>query len=144
MIQSVQVSRLNENAIIPTRASEHAAGFDLYALEGGMLATGIRCLFKTGIAVAIPDGHVGYIKPRSGLAIKNGISVLGGVIDSDYRGDIGVILLNNGFNTFEVARGDRIAQLVIQPLTTVRFIEVPFLGDTARGAGGFGSTGVSL
>jgi dUTP pyrophosphatase len=105
---------------------------------------GARALFPTGVHIAIPDGHVGYIRPRSGLALKHGIDVLGGVIDSDYRGDVGVILINHGTKPFEVVEGDRIAQLVFHPLTPVLLVEGGSLGVSARGTGGFGSTGVGV
>jgi dUTP pyrophosphatase len=99
-------------------------------------------MFSTGIAVAIPDGYVGFIKPRSGLAYKHGIDVLGGVIDSGYRGEIGVILLNTDAEAFPINVGGRIAQLVIQPVALVNWAEVEDLPESERSGAGFGSTGV--
>lgn len=142
MIHTLPVMKIDEDAVIPVRGSEHAAGLDLHSVEYGTLHSGERGLFQTGIAVAIPAGHVGYIRPRSGLAVRYGIDVLGGVIDSDYRGDVGVILINHGVEPVNITAGDRIAQLVIQPLTPVEVAEVASLEASTRGAGGFGSTGV--
>lgn len=147
MIHTLPIAKLDADATIPSRGSEHAAGLDLHSADWGVLAPGERGLFSTGIAVAIPNGHVGYIRPRSGLALKHGIDVLGGVIDSDYRGNVGVILINHGSAHFEVEAGDRIAQLVIHPLTQFEVHEVALvseLAQSARGTGGFGSTGVGV
>ena len=127
----------------PRQGKRSDAGYDLTSIQEYELDAGERQDFGTGIAVAIPEGYVGYIKPRSGLALRHGIDVLGGVIDSGYRGEIRVILLNTGTETFLVQAGDRIAQLVIQPVAHVEFIEVPFLETSVRGISGFGSTGVS-
>lgn len=138
----VPIKCLHPEAVIPTRASDGDAGWDLYALEAGELEPGQRELFRTGIALAIPHGYVGYIKPRSGLALRQGINVLGGVIDSGYRGDVGVILHNTDIEIGTmIDGGDRIAQLVIQPVPPVYLEEVYVLPDSERGAGGFGSTG---
>ncbi len=131
---------------LPTRASEHAAGFDLRAAVDTplILAPGARALVPTGISVAIPPGYEGQIRPRSGLAIRNGIALVNapGTIDADYRGEVQVIAINLGQEPFTIARGDRIAQLVIGPVLEVALEAVEELGDTARGSGGFGSTGV--
>lgn len=139
----VPIRRLHGDAKIPSQAKASDAGYDLHAIERYDLEPGEREMFRTGIAVAIPDGHVGYIKPRSGLAARNGLDVLGGVIDSGYRGEIGVILLNTDVSeTIHVSKGDRIAQLVIQPVTSASFLEVETeLPASDRGQGGFGSTG---
>lgn len=138
----VPIKRLHGDAKIPSQAKKSDAGYDLHAIERYDLEPGEREMFRTGIAVAIPDGHVGYIKPRSGLAARNGLDVLGGVIDSGYRGEIGVILLNTDTTeTIHVGKGDRIAQLVIQPVASATFLEVAELETSDRGQGGFGSTG---
>lgn len=143
----VAVTRLDHEAVIPAQGRQWDAGYDLTALEGLELYPGEREAFRTGIAVAIPEGYVGYIKPRSGLAARHGIDVLAGVIDAGYRGEILVLLLNTDPNhSFTVAPGDRIAQLVIQPVASARFSEVASVADMAaseRAAGGFGSTGVN-
>jgi dUTP pyrophosphatase len=129
----------------PERATDHAAGFDLRARIDGTLelAAGERSLVPTGIHIALPDGYEAQVRPRSGLAIKQGLSLVNspGTIDADYRGEIGVILINLGQETVTVSRGDRIAQLVVQRLPTIEFREVEELPDSDRGAGGFGHTG---
>lgn len=140
----VETRALEESAQIPRQAHHGDAGSDISTDESGYIRPGQRRLIGTGIAVAIPEGYVGYIKPRSGLAFRHGIDVLGGVIDSHYRGEIKVILLNTGESEFRYTQGDRIAQLVIQPVASVNFVEVPALSETVRGDGGFGSTGVAL
>lgn len=131
---------------IPERASEHAAGFDLRAAvdQPLVLAPGERALVPTGISVAIPPGYEGQIRPRSGLAVRHGISLVNapGTIDADYRGEVQVIAINLGSEPFTIARGDRIAQLVIAPVLAVVLEAVEELGETARGSGGLGSTGV--
>ena len=143
------VERTGENATLPTYGSEHSAGMDLYAnfadFEPGQpfgtnLRPGERRLIHTGISMAIPASHYGRIAPRSGLAYKKGIDVLAGVIDADYRGDIGVILINLGHDPVGVAHGDRIAQLIIEPYRRAVILE-RYLDDTERGSGGWGSTG---
>jgi dUTP pyrophosphatase len=143
--KTVKVKRLSETAIVPAYGSGDAAGMDLHAdiPEPIALYSGQRLLVKTGIGMAIPKGYYGQIEGRSGLANKNGIAVLGGVIDSDYRGDIGVILLNTDKKWLTINPGDRIAQLVIKPVLRPDPEEVAELDDTARGEGGFGSTGVA-
>jgi dUTP pyrophosphatase len=129
----------------PSRASEHAAGFDLRAaVEAPLsLSPGERRLIPTGITVAIPPGFEGQVRPRSGLALKHGITLLNtpGTIDADYRGEIGVILINHGEEPFEIHRGDRIAQLVIAAVTPAQMVAVAELDETSRGSGGFGSSG---
>lgn len=137
------IKRLHHDAHLPTRANDHAAGFDLYALEEAILPPGEWRLYRTGIAVAIPELNVGMIRPRSGLALKRGIDVLGGVIDCDYRGEIGVILINHHSEIpLHVRNGDRIAQLIVHELGTRYAVEVDELPETERGSGGFGSTGI--
>ena len=128
---------------LPAYASEHAAGLDVVAAESLTLAPGARHAVSSGFAIAIPHGYEVQVRPRSGLAFKNGITVLNtpGTIDSDYRGEVKVILANLGNEPFEIARGERIAQLVPAPVQRACFAEVEDLDETARGAGGFGSTG---
>jgi dUTP pyrophosphatase len=132
-----------EGLPLPSYASHGAAGLDVVAAETLILAPGARHAVATGLAVAIPDGYEVQVRPRSGLALKHGITCLNapGTIDSDYRGEVKVILANLGTEPFEVVRGERIAQLVPAPVVKATFVEEEELGETARGAGGFGSTG---
>jgi dUTP pyrophosphatase len=128
---------------LPGYATPGAAGMDVVAAEEVTLAPGQRHAVATGFAIAIPPGHEVQVRPRSGLALKHGITCLNtpGTIDEDYRGEVKVILANLGSEPFEVKRGERIAQLVPAPVTKASFREVSELGATSRGAGGFGSTG---
>jgi len=128
---------------LPARATEHAAGLDVVAAEDVTLAPGQRHAVATGFAIAIPEGYEVQVRPRSGLALKHGITCLNtpGTIDSDYRGEVKVILINLGSERFPVARGERIAQLVPAPVLRAHFSEETSLAETARGSGGFGSTG---
>lgn len=128
---------------LPAYATEGAAGMDVVAAESLTLAPGARCAVATGFAMAIPDGFEVQVRPRSGLALKHGISCLNtpGTIDSDYRGEVKVILINLGQEPFEINRGDRIAQLVPAPVQRAAFMLLDILPETARNAGGFGSTG---
>ncbi|HWH18321.1 MAG TPA: dUTP diphosphatase [Allosphingosinicella sp.] len=141
----IELKRLphGEGLPLPSYASEHAAGLDVVAAEGLTLVPGARHAVATGFAIAIPEGYEVQVRPRSGLALKHGITCLNtpGTIDSDYRGEVKVILANLGSDPFEVVRGERIAQLVPAPVLRAAFREVESLADTARGAGGFGSTG---
>ena len=132
-----------EGLPLPAYATEHAAGMDVVAAENVTLAPGARHAVATGFAIAIPDGYEVQIRPRSGLALKHGITCLNtpGTIDADYRGEVKVILANLGERVFEVIRGERIAQLVPAPVVRARFSEADSLDETARGGGGFGSTG---
>ena len=136
-----------EDLPLPERASSHAAGFDLRAaVEAPVeLPPGGRALIPTGISLGIPPGYEGQIRPRSGLAIRHGIALVNapGTIDADYRGEVQVIAINLGIEPFTIRRGDRIAQLVIAPVIEVALEPVAELEETARGAGGFGSTGVA-
>lgn len=136
--------KLRDDAIVPTQAHPGDAGSDLYAVERAVLAPGERARVATGIAVAIPDGHAGLILPRSGLAHRHGIALTNapGLIDSGYRGELQVLLLNTDRSeAFEVAPGERIAQLVLVPFTAPQWTLVEEFDQTARGAGGFGSSG---
>jgi dUTP pyrophosphatase len=127
---------------VPEPASAGAAGADLRASEAVTLGPGDRAAVATGISLAIPSGHVGLVWPRSGLAVRHGIDTLAGVIDSDYRGEVRVVLVNHGREPFTIAAGDRIAQLLIQSVELAVFRLVEQLPETARGEGGFGSTGL--
>lgn len=128
---------------LPAYATTGAAGMDIVSAEAVTLAPGMRHAVATGFAVAIPDGYEIQVRPRSGLALKHGVTVPNtpGTIDSDYRGELKVIMINHGADDFPIARGDRIAQLVLAPVTQAKWEEIGELDDTARGAGGFGSTG---
>jgi dUTP pyrophosphatase len=139
---NIKVKKLTENAIIPTQGTPFAAGYDLYAAEDVTVVSGTRKLIKTNISMEITPGYYGRIAPRSGLAYKNGIDVLAGVIDSDYRGDIGVILYNTDKNLdFTVKKGDRIAQIIFEACYTATLEEAITLENTLRQTGGYGSTG---
>jgi len=136
--------RLDERAVLPTRAHEGDAGLDLHALEPAVLAPGERASVGTGIAVEIPPGRAGLVLPRSGLAARHGISVVNapGLIDSGYRGEVRVLLLNTDrAQPFEILAGARIAQLVLVAVQLPVAVEVDALGDSERGGGGFGSSG---
>jgi len=141
----VMVKRLPhfEGLELPAYATHGAAGVDVVAAEDVTLAPGARHAVATGLAVAIPPGFEIQVRPRSGLALKHGITVPNtpGTIDSDYRGELKVILINHGAEAFEIRRGDRVAQLVLAPVTQLSWLKVDELDDTARGSGGFGSTG---
>ncbi len=141
----VPVKRLPhfEGLELPAYATQGAAGMDVLAAEDVSLAPGARHAVATGLAFAIPAGFEIQVRPRSGLALKHGITVPNtpGTIDSDYRGELKVILINHGAQTFEVRRGDRVAQLVIAPVTRASWLKVDELDHTERGEGGFGSTG---
>jgi dUTP pyrophosphatase len=136
-----------EGLPLPSYASAGAAGLDLYAaLPAGqklVLEPGARDLIPTGIEIALPEGYEAQLRPRSGLAVQHGVTVLNapGTIDSDYRGEVKALLVNHGGQPFEITRGMRIAQLVVAPVARVTPMEAETLDETARGAGGFGSTG---
>lgn len=135
---------VEDDSLRPSYARPGDAGLDLRAAEPCPLYAGCRALVRTGVRVAIPEGHAGYVLPRSGLALKHGVTVLNapGLIDSGYRGEIGVLLVNtNPHGWFQITVGDRIAQLVVAPVATVEVFAVDELPDTGRGAGGFGSSG---
>lgn len=132
-----------EGLPLPAYATAHAAGMDVVAAESLTLAPGARHAVATGFAIAIPEGFEVQVRPRSGLAIKHGVTCLNtpGTIDADYRGEVKVILANLGAEPFDIARGERIAQLIPAPVQRATLVEFGELEDTARGAGGFGSTG---
>lgn len=140
----IEIKKLRENAIIPAYATELSAGVDLCSTEKTYILPHERVLIHTGLSIALLAGYEAQVRPRSGLALKKGITVLNtpGTIDADYRGEIGVILLNTSDEVFEINPGDRIAQMVIAKHERAEFEEVDELGRTERGVGGFGSTGV--
>ena len=141
----VDIKRLTHGEGLPLPAYETAgaAGMDLRAAGDMTLSPGARALVPTGLSIALPEGYEAQVRPRSGLAVKHGVTVLNapGTIDSDYRGEVKVPLINHGQQDFVIGRGDRIAQMVIAPVTRIAWSEVEVLDDTARGAGGFGSSG---
>lgn len=156
----LEVKRLFDDAILPRKGSDRAAGYDLHAHSYAFIVDGkvgetvkldddvvlvipanSRCLVKTGIAVDVPEGCYGRVAPRSGLALKKGIDIGAGVIDEDYRGEVGAILFNHNSEPFEVKKDDRIAQFICERIVYPELEEVDELEDTDRGAGGFGSTG---
>ena len=141
----LRVQRLDPAAKLPVRAHDDDAGYDLHALESARLAPGERATIRTGIAIELPPGHGGLVLPRSGLAARHGIALVNapGLIDAGYRGELKVLLLNTDRSaTFDVAAGDRIAQLVVVSVAAPDVVEADDLAATARGGGGFGSSGV--
>ena len=141
----VEFTRLRAEGRAPAQAHEHDAGFDLFAAEAAAIEPGERTSIGTGIALAVPDGHAGLVLPRSGLAARHGIALVNapGLIDAGYRGEVRVLLLNTDRRErFRIEVGDRIAQLLILPVPAPEFVEAAALTASARGAGGFGSTGV--
>jgi dUTP pyrophosphatase len=141
---NLRVRRLDGRAVLPTRAHDGDAGLDLYALEAASLAPGERASVPTGIAVEIPAGHAGLVLPRSGMALRHGIALVNapGLIDSGYRGEVRVLLLNTDRSEpFQISAGDRIAQLLVVAAEAVSVVEVDELSASVRGAGGFGSSG---
>ena len=141
---NLRVRRLQERAVLPTRAHPGDAGLDLHALDGTTLEPGARAAIPTGLAVEIPEGHAGLVLPRSGLALRHGIALVNapGLIDSGYRGELRVLLLNTDPRVpFPIAPGDRVAQLVVVRSAVLSVVEVGELSLSARGTGGFGSSG---
>ncbi|CAI9736087.1 5' [Octopus vulgaris] len=139
--QVVKFARLSQNAFIPTRGSPQAAGYDLYSAYEYTVPSKGKLLAKTDLQIALPEGCYGRVAPRSGLALKHFIDVGAGVIDQDYRGNVGVLLFNFSETDFKVNKGDRVAQLVLERIFTAELEECVSLDDTLRGEGGFGSTG---
>jgi dUTP pyrophosphatase len=133
--------KLDPRAILPARGSALAAGLDLYVIDDLTISPGERVLGRTGLAVAIPEGYYGRVAPRSGLASKHGLDVLAGVIDADYRGEIGCLLYNAGTETIELPARSKICQLIIEKIITPKAAWADDINDTERGSGGFGSTG---
>ncbi|GAA0077514.1 dUTP diphosphatase [Clostridium sp. CTA-5] len=141
---TLKIKRINDKAIIPNYAHEGDAGLDLYSVDEIMLSPGERALIHTGIQIELPKNTEAQIRPRSGLALKNGITTLNspGTIDEGYRGEIGVILINHSNEVFKVEEGMKIAQMVIKPVFKVNVIESNELSNTERSANGFGSSGI--
>jgi dUTP pyrophosphatase len=141
----VKVKLLSDKAILPKYAHPGDAGLDLFSIEKRELHPGESCLIKTGIIIELPENTEAQVRPRSGLALKHQVTVLNtpGTIDHGYRGEVGVILINHGKETFVVVEGMKIAQMVIKPVIPVEVIAVNELSDTTRGEGGFGSTGLN-
>ncbi|OPJ70554.1 deoxyuridine 5'-triphosphate nucleotidohydrolase, mitochondrial [Patagioenas fasciata monilis] len=137
----LRFAKLSENAFAPSKGSARAAGYDLYSAYDCVIPPMEKAVVKTDIQIALPSGCYGRVAPRSGLAAKHFIDVGAGVIDEDYRGNVGVVLFNFGKETFEVKKGDRIAQLICERICYPELEEVQALDDTERGEGGFGSTG---
>ena len=134
-------THVTDGGALPEYASAGAAGADLRASEPVEIAPRGRAAVPTGVRLEIPAGHVGLVWPRSGLAVRHGIDTLAGVIDSDYRGEVRVVLVNHGDEAFRIARGDRVAQLLVQRVERAAFAAVPSVAESERGEGGFGSTG---
>lgn len=141
----LKVKKLREDATIPHYAHPGDAGLDLFAVEAVVIPAGETRLVKTGIAIELPAGTEAQVRPRSGLALKHQVTVLNtpGTIDEGYRGEVGVILINHGRQVFNVDAGMKIAQMVVKPVLSVDVVEAGDLSDTSRGAGGFGSTGLT-
>jgi dUTP pyrophosphatase len=132
---------VGESGSLPEYSTTGAAGADLRASDALTIAPGARAAVPTALRLQIPAGHVGLVWPRSGLAVRQGVDTLAGVIDSDYRGEVRVVLVNHGEETFRIEKGDRIAQLLVQPVARATFVAVASVDETDRGEGGFGSSG---
>ncbi|AAF17896.1 gp012L [Rabbit fibroma virus] len=142
MTDTVKCVKFSEHASLPTKATKDAAGYDLYSAYAYIIRPSERCLVKTDIGLSIPEGCYGRIAPRSGLSLKFSIDVGGGVIDRDYRGNVGIILINNGKDTYYVKKGDKVAQIIFEKVaTSVNIESVGTLDVTVRGRNGFGSSG---
>lgn len=139
----LKIKKIHSEAKIPQYAHKGDAAFDLSSIENYLISPGNKILVNTGISMEIPESFFGSIRDRSGLAVKQGIHVLGGVIDSHYRGEIKIVLINLGKDNFEIKKGDRIAQMIIQSCETCEIKEVSDLSSTERGELGFGSTGIN-
>lgn len=140
-MKTIKVQKKHPDARLPVRGSEHAAGADLHCIEGFILEPGERKLIPTGLAIEIPEDYYGRVAPRSGLAVRHGIDTLAGVIDSDYRGELRVLLINFGNGPVAFEPGDRIAQLIIETAAPFDYEWTDNLSETDRSDGGFGSTG---
>ena len=139
--KTIKVKKIAEKAIVPTRSNNDDAGWDLYSITTRNIAPSQRVTIRTGISLEIPEEHVGLIWPRSGMSVRNGIDVLAGVVDSGYRGEIKVCLLNTSREWMDIKEGDRIAQILFQEVPHFQLQEVEILQNSDRGQGGFGSTG---
>ncbi len=140
-LRHLSFKRLDPRATLPTRGSSQAAGLDINSIEDVAIQPSQRALVRTGLAVAIPEGYYGRIAPRSGLATKKGLNVLAGVIDADYRGEIGCLLHNAGDETIHLPAASKICQLIIEKIITPTAVWADEISETDRGSGGFGSTG---
>ena len=138
---TLSFKKLDDRAVLPSRGSSYAAGLDLCSIEDLTIAPKQRYLARTGLAVAIPEGYYGRIAPRSGLALRTGLDVLSGVIDADYRGEIGCLLYNTGDETITLPAQSKICQLIIEKIITPEAVWADEIDETDRGSGGFGSTG---
>ena len=140
---TLRFKRIHPDAVLPSYAHPSDAGMDVRSVEALTLAPGKRALVHTGLVMLLPPRYEAQVRPRSGLALKNGVTVLNapGTVDSGYRGEVGVILINLGEDDFQVRKGDKVAQLVIAPVTQPEIVETAEVDETDRGAGGFGSTG---
>ena len=138
---SLKVKKLTFDAVVPTRGSDGAVGYDIYSTDELIIPPTHCALVGSGVAIVLPPGVYGRVAPRSGLAVKHGIQVGAGVIDPDYTGEVKVVLFNHGHADFQVNKGDRIAQLILEKCDTPEVVEIGLLEDTERGSGGFGSTG---
>jgi dUTP pyrophosphatase len=139
----LHVAKLSDKAILPTKGSKSAAGYDLYSAYDCTIPARGKALVKTDLQVKVPHGTYGRVAPRSGLAWKNHIDIGAGVVDEDYRGNLGVVMFNHADEEFKIAAGDRIAQLVCEKISYPEMVELPSLDCTERGEGGFGSTGTN-
>jgi dUTP pyrophosphatase len=140
---TLKVQKLVPNAVIPTRGTPGAAGYDLYSTDAFIIMPGHRVVIPTGLAIQLPTGTYGRIAPRSGLAVKHGVDVLAGVVDPDYTGELKVVLVNTDLRrAFMIRPGYRIAQLILENYSTAEIEETPYVEQTERGEEGFGSTGV--
>jgi len=137
----VNIKKLNNESVIPKYSHEGDAGFDLCSVDNYILKPGESLIVKTGLSMEIPEGYVGLVWDRSGMAAKHSIHTLAGVIDSGYRGEVGVVMTNLGSEKFKIDKKDRIAQMLIQPVQKVEFYEVENVSNTSRNDCGFGSTG---
>jgi len=141
--ETLQIAKLSKEAILPTRGSPSAAGYDLYSAHDLVIPARGKGLVKTDLQIKVPHGTYGRVAPRSGLAWKQHIDIGAGVVDEDYRGNLGVVMFNHADVQFDVKRGDRVAQLVCEKIAYPEIEELPTLDDTERGVGGFGSTGTN-
>jgi len=140
-MSQLRVRRLSDDSFLPKRGTPYAAGLDLFSPVNATIQSGERLLIKLDISIELENGTFGHILPRSSLSLKNGIHIGAGIIDSDYRGNVGVLLFNLSSDTFQVNRGDRIAQLIVKRYEMVEPEEIFESSSTERGSGGFGSTG---
>jgi dUTP pyrophosphatase len=143
MVEKIFVERLDQDAKIPTKAYQGDAGFDIYACEDCEIPSSGKMIIKTGLRFAIPEGYAGFIWDKSGLAAKHSLKTMAGVLDSNYRGELKVVLANLGKEPYKVEKGQKIAQLVIKKVEAPEIVETKIEDETERGGGGFGSSGLS-